>query len=312
MVLALGSTGQIVSITSEYKFAEPSGSIVFLHISKNPFTWWKGYQKWKQLLKSYKPDILHVHLFHAWVLAWWTPKKVPIVFTLHSSKVEKYWFGAFLWMTRNKRDVDILFVENQQKKFNSPKIAVIPNGIDFAQFPFHKRTPKNKPIVLFAGRMSPEKRPKEFLEILENHIPKIHFKIWMAGNGELWSSLSSKTYSLDIHWWGNVQDIRPLMRDANLLVLPSAWEGMPIVVLEAAASGLPVLATPVGNLPELLGAERGYCTDLENFPERISHILSHPEEAQIRGQNLYHFAKSHYSLDIIQQKHQELYKSLLP
>jgi len=123
--------------------------------------------------------------------------------------------------------------------------------------------------------------------------------------------MSSKTYPFEIHWFGNVQNIPQLMNQADLLVLPSVWEGMPIVALEAAASGLPVLATPVGNLPELLAEERGFLSELQNFPNMIEFIMEHPQEAIFRAGKFYQYAKSKFSLETMLEMHLQFYKTML-
>jgi len=301
----------IVSISSEYQFPETSTPLVFLNISKNPTTWLQGFKKWKSFLKEFQPDILHAHLFHAWVLAWLTPRKVSVAFNLHNSKTECKFFSLFLFLTRNKRQVDIIFSSDQRRWFHARNTAIIPNGINFDLFSFAARIPQSPFIILFAGRMTIQKRPSEFLEVLSKHPPKNNFKVWMAGSGELLESMSQNIYPFEIDWLGNVQNMPQLMNQADLLVLPSLWEGMPIVALEAAASGLPVLATPVGNLPELLAEERGFLSELQNFPNMIEFIMKHPQEAGFRAGKFYQYAKSKFSLETMLEMHLELYKTML-
>jgi len=173
----------IVSISSEYQFPETSTPPFFLNISKNPTTWLQGFKKWKSFLKEFQPDILHVHLFHAWVLAWLTPFKVPRIFTLHSSRTTNNFYALFLMLTRKKRWIDIIFSSDQRRWFHARNTAIIPNGIDFDLFSFATKTPQSPFIILFAGRMSAEKRPSEFLEVLSKQPPKNNFKVWMGVRG---------------------------------------------------------------------------------------------------------------------------------
>ena len=189
----------IVSISSENQFPETSTPLVFLNISKNPTTWLQGFKKWKSFLKEFQPDILHVHLFHAWVLAWLTPRKVSVAFNLHNSKTECKFFSLFLFLTRNKRQVDIIFSSDQRRWFHARNTAIIPNGINFDLFSFAARIPQSPFIILFAGRMTIQKRPSEFLEVLSKYPPKNNFKVWMAGSGELLESMSQNNYPFEIH-----------------------------------------------------------------------------------------------------------------
>jgi teichuronic acid biosynthesis glycosyltransferase TuaC len=90
------------------------------------------------------------------------------------------------------------------------------------------------------------------------------------------------------------------MAAANLFVLPSYSEGMPTVLVEAAAARLPVASTPVGGIPQLLGSDRGLL-----FPPRsptavagaIAAVLDDPAGARARAARLLAFVREEYDVD---------------
>jgi glycosyltransferase involved in cell wall biosynthesis len=147
----------------------------------------------------------------------------------------------------------------------SAKVCVIPNGVDgerFAQAAPADLTPFGIPrgsrVLLFVGRLDPQKGPLELLEAsaeLLTEFPDLH--VLMVGDGPLATQLRAWTHerNLDarIHFAGRQADVASLMRAADLFVLPSRWEGLPNVVLEAMAAGTPVVAHAVEGIRDLLG-----------------------------------------------------------
>lgn len=88
-------------------------------------------------------------------------------------------------------------------------------------------------------------------------------ELWIAGDGEERGALerlaASKGVADRVKFLGHREDVPGLMKGADLLLLPSRWEGMPYVVLEAASAGLPVVGTPVDGAREFLAdGERGW------------------------------------------------------
>jgi glycosyltransferase involved in cell wall biosynthesis len=144
------------------------------------------------------------------------------------------------------------------------RIRLIPNGIDV-----EKVHPPSEPAagdaagaIVSIGRLVPQKNQALFLraaaELLRD-LPGQRFVI--VGDGPLRAELETEAQRLHIahrvEFVGVRRDVDEILRRASLFWLTSSWEGMPNVVLEALASGVPVIATDVGGTRELIGSGQG-------------------------------------------------------
>jgi glycosyltransferase involved in cell wall biosynthesis len=113
-------------------------------------------------------------------------------------------------------------------------------------------------IVLFVGRLTAQKAPEDLLNAFAA-IPDVRSRacrLVFTGDGPLREPLQAKIMQLElqdkVRLTGWRPDIAGIMKSCNLLVLPSRWEGLPNVVLESAAAGLPVIASDVDGVRELI------------------------------------------------------------
>jgi len=141
-------------------------------------------------------------------------------------------------------------------------VHVIPNGIAVGRLPTKAERaaarealgcPANVPVVAFVGRLSPEKAP----EVLLRAIQGTGMQLIVAGEGPLRLALEQEADPAQVRFLGFVADVSPVLAAADVLALPSRTEGLPMAVLEAMAAGVPVVASAVGSLPEVLGEGAG-------------------------------------------------------
>jgi starch synthase (maltosyl-transferring) len=152
---------------------------------------------------------------------------------------------------------------------NPRRLVVIPNGID--PEPFDRAVPASRSelgiledafLAVAVGRLDEQKGIPDLLdaaELVVRERPEWHLAI--AGDGPLRDWLREQLAARGalagrVHWLGPRDDVPRLLRAADLMVLASLWEGMPNVVLEAMASGLPVVATAVEGTDELIVSGR--------------------------------------------------------
>jgi glycosyltransferase involved in cell wall biosynthesis len=146
------------------------------------------------------------------------------------------------------------------------KIVVIHNGIDTDEFrrdgngeTFERLScfPKDGLTISYVGRLSSEKGIKTLLEAMKNLVNRHDgLRLAVIGEGPLGQYLESYSRKLGLEkcviFTGHIDDIKNVYRQLDLLVLPSETEGMPNVVLEALAMEVPVVATNVGGVPEII------------------------------------------------------------
>jgi len=137
-------------------------------------------------------------------------------------------------------------------------------------------------VVGFSGRLSEEKAPEVFLDIarLCQDTPDLRFV--MTGAGPMAKTIARKVAKLPstvrLDYLGLVDDVAPYLALYDVLVVPSRQDGRPLIVMEALACGLPVVASRLGGIPEMIeDAESGYlCTpaDAEEFAARIRDLAA--------------------------------------
>lgn len=134
-------------------------------------------------------------------------------------------------------------------------VQTILNGIDLDRFQLSGPVP-NGPAV-FVGRLTREKDVPTLLRAARQvALRRPAFRLIIAGGGPCEGQLKDLVAELRlsdlVEFPGEVRDVPALLRRAALFVLPSLTEGLPLTVLEAMASGIPVVATSVGGIPEVV------------------------------------------------------------
>jgi starch synthase (maltosyl-transferring) len=207
------------------------------------------------------------------------------------------------------------------------KLAVIPNGVDLERFPAAKRAnlaslgvPPGRRLVTFIGRLECQKGVEWLLESSSNWLQRLPIHdLLLIGRGRLAGEFRRICYDLGIrqrvHVAGWRADVPEVLGASDLLVLPSEWEGMPNVVLEAMATGLPVVASDVEGIRELLGGKAAMQTvrfgDSGALTDRIVQLLSDPTLAAELGAANRRRVEEHFGLDSMVEAYQRLWESLL-
>lgn len=190
------------------------------------------------------------------------------------------------------RNVDLFFVLSQFAKevfiragIEHDRMRVMPSHVDD---PGERPSPpSHSDYVLYVGRISEEKGAVQLAETWHHRAPR-GMRLVICGSGPLSSSLR-QSGSIDIRGWTSPEEVKELMLGARALVVPSRWyEGQPIAILEAFASGLPVLGSRLGGVAELVGIQgedwlcspdseedwtRGFEMLASTAPDAASHIV---------------------------------------
>jgi L-malate glycosyltransferase len=192
---------------------------------------------------------------------------------------------------------------------NPEKVYVTPNAVDIIKFnPQNKELPsgikisQDKPVILFVGNLVFQKGVEYLLE--SKKLMNCDVQLLIVGDGQLRPKLEKKVEDdeiQDVIFVGARRDIDKIMPSADLFVLPSVSEGFPISILEALASGLPVVATKVGGISEVVDESVGLIVKPSNPQElamAMDKILGNRKLKNSMSTNAREHALKYSSLEI--------------
>jgi glycosyltransferase involved in cell wall biosynthesis len=201
------------------------------------------------------------------------------------------------------------------------RITVIPNGVDTDYFRPAPETRQPYPaVVLSVARMVPDKDPETLIRAFALAFPAFpQAQLWLVGEGPLLPAvrrLAEGTLAPGSFRFIPPQaDLRPLFWQAGLLTLSSRTEALPNVVLEAMAAGLPVAATAVGGVPELVAPARtGWLAapgDAPGLAAVMSRLLEDPEQCRAFGRAGRERARKDFSLQTMARRYEDVLERLL-
>jgi len=201
---------------------------------------------WKALRNS-RPRILHTHGYKAGIFGRFAAGlcKTPVISTYHTGEIASGKLELYHWLDRQSaRIASMIFAVSPQIAERLPVAAhVVDNFIDTTNV---ETSIGNE--IAFVGRLSTEKGPDYFLQ-LASRFPQQIFHIY--GDGPEYSALRPAA-SENVIFHGQQNDMTLIWPRIGLLVMPSRHEGLPMAALEAMARGIPVLASRVGALDQLI------------------------------------------------------------
>ncbi len=262
--------------------------------------------KLHKAVRNFNPDVIHTH--HLWILTSLVRRlfpNIPVVTSCHGTDLRQFQNCPHLQCTvlEGCRGVDrVLALHERQKKeiarvyeINPERIAVAGAGYNNGLFwPASKPAPD--PIhIVYAGKLSRAKGLPWLLRSLQ-HIEQPKWILHLVGSGsgkereeclKLAGELQGRVIN---HGAVTQEELAGIMRDSHLLVLPSFYEGLPLVLLEGLACGCRVIATALPgvkeliddkeaefielvDLPRLHGIDQPYSEDWESFEQNLAYSV---------------------------------------
>jgi len=230
---------------------------------------WTAVQFVASLVRSQGADVIHAHLSNAHALAVLVSALtgVPVVATIHGRTIPILDLEAYR-LGRSKLTVVCQPAYQHALLLGAdPRdVQLIPNGVPENAFGVTPKgtamqaqlgLPPTTPLVGFVGRLAPEKRPDVFVRACAQAIAagvSSHFVL--IGDGPLIDELKRlvKTLSVSgrVHFAGSQVNMCEVYASLSMLVSTSDSEGMPLCIMEAMAAGLPVIATAVGGVTDII------------------------------------------------------------
>lgn len=206
------------------------------------------------------------------------------------------------------------------------QVSLTGNGVErcFLSVPLNRKT---KPYILYAGRLAVGKGLEDLIEAAKTVFQEYqddNLQFMLVGGGSLLPKLKEMVYQAGLQsrfvFRGNIgidrrQELVRIYQDALMFVLPSHHEGMPTVLLEAMAAGLPAVSTAVGGALELIvHGENGFLVPAKD-PKRFAHamltLLNNPGKRGQVGQKARETVQRHYSWDAVCERYLESYHQVL-
>ena len=209
------------------------------------------------------------------------------------------------------------------------KVRIVPNGVDIEKFkPMDTKEVRqqfglgNEPCVLFVGSLIPRKGLPFLVEAAKKVVrAQADTKFLIVGDGplrnQLYDSLKTANLSGNFKFFGNLKDnvLPAIYNCADVFVLPSIQEGQGIVLLEAQASGKPVVAFDIGGVNEALqNKETGLLVnqgDVDALGDALLKLLTDKALREKMGSNGRRFVSENYTWDICAQKMLKVYLEAL-
>lgn len=202
-------------------------------------------------------------------------------------------------------------------------IDLVRNAVDMQWLCTRPHPPENeKARILFVGRLTQAKRPDRFLRMLSKlrtQLPDGSWDARIVGDGPLRPQLEALAGALNLgpnslEFLGERKDMACIYREADVLVLTSDWEGTPNVLLEAMACGIPVVATRVGGVAEIVDDSWGFVFDREDEEGLTAALRKLIANADLRvemGTQGREYVQQFHSLEALQVRLLSIYEKVL-
>jgi glycosyltransferase involved in cell wall biosynthesis len=302
---------------------------------------WRLDSLWRfyRLVRRESPLILHNWLFHAIVISRVVGRlcRVPVILSArHNTNIggplrEKVnrWTSSLddkvIAISEAVRQAEI-----QNSHIRPEKIITIYNGIPLNRLPTRQEgrarmgeglnIPATAIVLTTVARLHPQKGHADLARLIPGILeksPDCHF-VWI-GDGEekdkLFALVNQLGIASHVHFTGSRSDIPYWLAGTDVFVFPSQWEGLGIALLEAMAAGLPVVATAVGGVREVVvDGQTGFLVPAQDPSSLVNALLQLANDPGLRtrmGQAGQRRVREHFSLEAMVRQTEQLYIELL-
>jgi glycosyltransferase involved in cell wall biosynthesis len=313
---------------------------------------WRSLAK---LVKKHNVDVIQTHLLRSLdflvLLLFYTTHLRLALWTFHSANFEliseylpkykwllipKKYSHRFLYRLASRLVSGFIAISDEVGKVMveaigpiDDKITVICNGVDTRRYRqavgrmlvrSQLGLEANARLIAMVGTLKEVKGHRYMIEAMASLVPQYpDLQVLFIGDGELREELQAQVANLSldehIHFLGNRHDVPDLLAASDIFALPSLWEGLSMALLEAMASGLPIVASEVsGTVQAIIPNETGLLVppgDVQKLTEAIRQLLSDPTHAQAMGAAARRRVEAEFSAQKQAEEHLALYHRLL-
>lgn len=311
----------------------------------------KAYKEIRRIIKTYRPDIVHTHASKSGAIGRYAAYKenVPvIVHTFHGHVFHSY-FGRiktniYKLVERylaKKSDAIVAISHLQSKELSEThrivkkeKVKVIPLGFDLNKFNENKDEKrrnfrnhydvKDDVIAIgLIGRFAPIKNHSGFVDSIAvlTELTKRKIKVFFIGDGELKASIQTKVKcfpdnsNISFVFTSWIKDVSQVLPGLDIVALSSFNEGTPVSLIEAQASGVPVVSTDVGGVRDIVeDGKTGIITrefDAENYAKALLLLVEDEELRKEMAENGWENVNQKFHYNRLCKDMEVLYRDLL-
>ena len=273
----------------------------------------------RKLYRRHRPDVVHLHSSKAGTLGRIVFPTKRCVYTVHGFDSVRVAFRKFLPVERMLQHLTRAIVgvsnydsRNMATEGITKRVSTIYNGLTIPDTTTIKSLePFNSydKVVLCIARTDPPKQPQLFIDVARL-LPEYGF-VWIGNNGDMSEYGDIPT---NCHFLGNIVNAGAYCSKAELFMLPSNYEGLPMVIIEAMSFGKPVVASDVGGISEIVrNGTNGYTVEnnAEAFAARIREILEDSDKYNAFARASHDIYNAELTVDRMVNGYLNIYQSLL-
>lgn len=314
-----GESGRDLEFEREFLASLESVSITYSFIGKEARRKpWLGIFRLRKAVRSFGAEVVHCHLYYALVFAF-SVFKVPVLYTHHNIKlgVPKPFYHLF-----DRKVKSYIAICSACKRLLSGRnrtVVQINNAVSRERVIATKlegRNPGAGVTCVFVGSLCAQKNLslmlKAFSEVAERNV-----RLLIVGEGPDGSELKQLSASLGIdqkvEFLGNRSNVNEILAKSDVFLMSSAWEGLPIALIEATLTGLPVIVTDVGGCAEVVHTcANGFVVDsleVEDYAMALRKMVSDAELRASFSGNALAFSGA-FEIGQAVEKHLGLYRDV--
>ena len=266
------------------------------------------FKAWK-LLNKIKPDVIHSHISGTiYSIPWVMFHKCKLVHTIHTKpdvEFSKKITNIFKFMLKRKKMILVAVSKENHKiakefyKFGDDRIKYVNNPVEIENYYQDQNRNEENVVFINVSRQDPNKNQimmiNAFAEVIKKN-NKVRLKL--VGDGNQHQNLISRAKELDISEYvdflGEKSNVEDYLSKADIYLSTSHREGLPLSMLEAMASRLPIISTNVGGIPDLIDGN-GILIEDDNVDQLVEAMLSLSSNTELRkiyGDKSYEIAKN--------------------
>lgn len=289
------------------------------------------YRKLWRYAKEIKPDIIHTHLLSADFFGFLSKliwkNKILWITTQHNLEENTSALRKIFWRIILKKADRVIVVSKSVEKFSlenfkikKSKCTLLLNGIDtknWSQISMNKLFTHQKIQIACVGRFWEQKGHVYLLEALSK-ITSFDYELHLFGDGPLKEFLIKKSKAFDVYekiiWHGAIPNLADYLADIDIVVQPSLWEGLSLVIMEMMSAGRPIVATEPAGRELLQDKVTGLVVpakDSNKLAQEISYVVGNQKEAILFAKKAREFANKNFDISKNVLGLQNIYKDLI-